>query len=133
MKSRLIGCTLALAAVVCLSLPGHAAPREDLRNFMRVKLKHSQNVLEGLVLNDFQKVTKSAQELSLLSLAETWQVLTTPEYIDYSRKFRNAADSLTEAARKGKLEDATNAFNRMTTSCVNCHKYVRDVQMAKGN
>ncbi len=131
MNRPLIGCALALAMVTLSSLPGHADQREDLRDFMHVKLKYSESALEGLVLNDFQKVAKAAQEMSLLSLAETWQVMQTPEYIDFSRKFRNAADALTEAARKRKLEDATTAYNRVTTSCVNCHKYVRDVQMAK--
>jgi hypothetical protein len=107
-----------------------AEPRDQLRNFMRMKLKHSQEAIEGLVLEDFEKVATSAQELSLLSLAETWQVLNTPEYVDYSRKFRLSADALTEAAKKKNLDQATTAFNQVTTQCVNCHKYVRGVRTA---
>ena len=98
---------------------------------MRVKLKHSQSVLEGLVLEDFDEIAKNAQEMSLLSLAETWQVLQTPEYIDYSRKFRNAADTLSDMAKKKNLTEATTAFNQMTTRCVECHKYVRGVRMVE--
>jgi cytochrome c556 len=68
--------------------------------------------------------------MSLLSLAETWQVFETPEYVEYSRKFRNAADALTDAARDKNLDRATLAFNQVTTKCVECHKYVRGIRMA---
>ncbi len=122
---------VALVACLGLSASGRAEPRDDLRDFMRAKLKHSQNVLEGLVLGDFDKIAKGAQEMSLLSLAASWQVLQTPEYLDYSRKFRAAADQLSETARKRNLDEATVAYNRLTTRCVECHKYVRDARMAK--
>lgn len=121
---------LAVAGLVCLTSAG-AAPQTKLSDFMRVKLKHSQLVVEGLVLGDFDKIAKNAQDMSLLSLAETWQVLQTPQYIEYSRKFRSAADALTEAARKKDLDAATEAYNLVTTRCVECHKYVRDVRMAQ--
>jgi cytochrome c556 len=98
---------------------------------MRVKLKHSQKVLEGLVQNDFTMIAKNAQDMSLLSLDETWQVMTTPDYLEHSRKFRVAADALSDAAKKHNLEQSTIAFNLMTTRCVECHKYVRDVRIAK--
>lgn len=126
---------LIIAAVSCavfswLAPGGIAQQRNDLKDFMRVKLRHSQKVLEGLVLEDFDEVAKNAQELSLLSLAATWQVFETPEYVDYSRKFRNAADALTEAAKQKNLDRATLAFNQVTTRCVECHKYVRGIRMA---
>jgi cytochrome c556 len=131
MKRTLAGAALGAVAIGCLAAQGHAEPREDLRDFMRAKLKHSQNVLEGLVLADYDKIAKGAQEMSLLSLAATWQVLQTPEYLDYSRKFRVEADALTNAAKQGKLDAATQAYNKMTVRCVECHKYVRDVKMAR--
>jgi hypothetical protein len=124
-------CVTFVAAVmlVCLT-SGGAPPRVDLSDFMRVKLKQSQLVLEGLVMGEFDKIAKSAQEMSLLSLAESWQVLETPQYIEYSRKFRKDADSLADAAKKKNLDQSTLAYNRVTLRCVECHKYVRDVRMA---
>ena len=122
---------ICVAAGVCvISARSKAEPRAELRDFMRVKLKHSQAAIEGLVSDDLEKVAKSAQEMSLLSLAETWQVLNTPQYIEFSRKFRQAADALSDAAKKNNLDRATTAFNNVTTKCVECHKYVRDVRMA---
>jgi len=102
----------------------------QLKDFMQVKLQHSQKVLEGLVLENFDEIAKHSQEMSLLSLAETWQVFETPEYVEYSRKFRNVADALTDAAKKKDLQRATLAFNQLTTKCVECHKYVRGIRMA---
>ena len=107
-----------------------AEPREELRDFMRLKLKHTQAAVEGLVMDDLHKVANSAQEMSLLSLAETWQVLNTPQYLEQSRKFRQAADALSAAAKKNNLDQATTAFNQVTVRCVECHKYIRDARMA---
>jgi hypothetical protein len=131
---RWIAVGIVVLAFLSWLAPGTMSQQRDqLKDFMRVKLNHSQKVLEGLVLEDFDKIAKNSQEMSLLSLAATWQVFETPEYIEYSRKFRVAADSLTDAARKKNLERATLAFNQVTTKCVECHKYVRGVRMAKTN
>ena len=43
--------------------------------FMRAKLAHSSEVLEGLALEDFDMIGRGAQELSLASQASSWQVL----------------------------------------------------------
>jgi cytochrome c556 len=122
---------VALLAAVCCTSAGHAQPNPTLKAFMQVKLDHSQKILEGLVREDFDLIRKHAQEMSLLSLAETWQVLSTPDYVEFSRKFRHAADSLAEAAKKHELEKATQAYTQVTTGCVECHKYVRAVRVAK--
>ena len=122
-----------LAAVVFVSLSAGAAPRSDLSDFMRAKLKHSQLVLEGLVMGDFDKIAKNSQDMSLLTLAVNWQVLQTPQYIEYSREFRSAADALAEAARKKNLDKASDEYNRVTFRCVECHKYIRDARMARAD
>jgi cytochrome c556 len=132
MQRRITWCLLLSAALVSMNAPG-APPTSDLSDFMRAKLKHSQLVLEGLVLGDFDKIAKNAQDMSLLTLAENWQVLQTPQYIEYSRKFRAAADALTDAARKKNLDKASEDYNRVTARCVECHKYVRDVRMARAD
>ena len=129
MKRTITGCLLA-ALCLMATHAGSAQPRGNLEDFMRVKLQHSQNVVEGLVLGDFDKIAKNSQEMSLLSLAATWQVFQTPQYLEQSRKFRAAADSLTKAAKEKDLDKATEAYNVVTLRCVECHKYVRNVRMA---
>jgi cytochrome c556 len=132
MRRRATWLALTAAVFVC-STSGGAAQKSDLSDFMRAKLKHSQLVLEGLVLGDFDRIAKNAQDMSLLTLAENWQVLQTAQYIEYSRKFRAAADALADAARKKNLDKASEDYNRVVSRCVECHKYVRDVRMARAD
>jgi len=114
-----------------LVLPSGAQEPNKVSEFMRAKLTHSQRVLEGLATEDFDLIAKHAQEMSLLSQASTWQVLQTAEYRDRSTEFRRAADAVGEAAKKKNLEAAALAYVDVTMKCVNCHKYVRHVRMAK--
>ena len=120
--------TLFLAGLLCQAI--HAQDADKVAVFMRGKLEHSQKVLEGLALEDYDKIAKNAQEMSLLSQASTWQVLQTPEYHDRSVEFRRSVDAVTEAARKKNLEGAALAYVEVTMKCVSCHKYVRKVRMA---
>jgi cytochrome c556 len=126
-----------VAAVLCLIVAGgfcvnaRSQPKTDLRAFMRAKLSLSQKALEGLVLDDLPAVEDAAEKMKVLSLDESWKVLQTAEYVEFSRKFRADADELAVAARKNKLEGATAAFHKLTSRCVECHKYVRDVRMAR--
>jgi len=103
----------------------------NLRDFMQVKLKHSQDILSGLVTDDLDKVAKGAQELSLLSQAGSWQVFQTEDYLLHSREFRRSADALRDAALKKNTDAAALAYVDTTLKCVNCHKYVRGVRMAE--
>ena len=68
--------------------------------FMRAKLAHSQNVLEGLATEDFDLIERGAQELSLASQDSNWQVLQTEDYVRQSAEFRRACDSLRDAAQR---------------------------------
>jgi cytochrome c556 len=113
-----------------VALCGGAEPPNQVREFMRRKLTHSEQVLEGLATEDFKSIAQHAQQLSLLSQATTWQVLQTADYLDHSSEFRRAADRLTEAARKKNLDGAALAYVDMTMSCINCHKYVRETRAA---
>jgi cytochrome c556 len=131
MRSSAVVGIVGLIVMCVLAVNAYSQPRVALRDFMRAKLRFSQQALEGLVMDDLASVQKAAQEMKLLSLEETWQVLQTPEYVEFSRKFRTEAEALSAAAGKNQLENSTAAFNRLTTRCVECHKYVRGVRVAK--
>ena len=122
---------VVVAALSMLPWRAEAQESDKVAIFMRAKLEQSQKVLEGLALEDFDKIAKHSQEMSLLSQASTWQVLQTTEYHDRSVEFRRSVDALTEAARKKNLEGAALAYVDVTMKCVSCHKYVRKVRMAK--
>jgi hypothetical protein len=124
---------LAGLAAACLFVAGNAqeppAVRPDVvGEFMRAKLRHSQDVLEGLTLEDFDKIARGAQELALASQASSWQVLQTEDYARQSAEFRRSCDSLRSAAKAGNLDGAALAWMEVTMKCVQCHKYVRGQQ-----
>ena len=123
--------SLSLLLLLLLVTPGSAQKPDKVSVFMRAKLLNSQKIIEGLATEDFDLIAKNAQQMSLLSLAEDWQVLETPEYNQHSMEFRRIADALTDAAKKKNLDGAALHYVDVTLKCVNCHKYVRKVKTAQ--
>ena len=123
---------VALLALTSWLLPtGHAAEPATLRPddvavFMRAKLDHSSEVLEGLSLADFEKIRRGGQLLALASQASSWQVLQSEEYARQSVAFRRACERLERAATEKNLDAAALAWMDVTMKCVQCHRYVRD-------
>ena len=122
-----ISAALVAAALVAAALADEPGPKPDaVADFMRAKLGHSQHVLEGLALEDYDLIARGAQELALASQASSWQVLQTEEYARQSAEFRRSCDTLRGAAKARNLDGAALAWMEVTMKCVQCHKYVRD-------
>lgn len=96
-------------------------PPEKISKYMRIKLVHSQKLLEALALEDYEQMVKHAQDLKLLSQESIWNVLQTEQYVQHSTDFRRRADALTAAAKKKNLDGASLAFVELTLNCVQCH------------
>jgi hypothetical protein len=122
--------TLPLFIALLLVTRGSSEQEKGNREFMREKLKHSQEILEGLTVENFDQIAKNAQRLGLLSHAASWDVLQTEEYVLQSRDFRRAVDALGKHAKEKNLDGAVLAYLVVTMKCVNCHKYVRRIRMA---
>lgn len=120
----------AAAASAAEETPRSAGKTDDeqVRQFMRLKLDHSQKVLEGVVIKDFELVAKNAQAMALLVEDENWMLLETPEYRAYSDEFKRIANRLTKAAKERNLDEAALDYVQMTLNCVDCHKHVRENQ-----
>jgi cytochrome c556 len=103
-----------------------ATQADKVAPFMRIKLTHSQDVLEGLAVEDFDLIDRGAQQLSLTSEDASWQVLQTEDYARMSADFRRSCDRLRAAARGKNLDGAALAWMEVTMKCVQCHKYIRD-------
>jgi hypothetical protein len=123
--------TAAAVVFVCLSvlqIRSNAERPNEVSVFMKAKLTHSQKLIEGLAIEDYDLLAKNAQQLALLSQESTWKVLQTEDYLRYSNEFRHSVDALREAADDKSLDGATLAYVQMTMNCVKCHKYVRKVR-----
>ncbi len=98
---------------------------------MRKKLKHSQGVLEGVALGDFDKIADNAGQLILISQKTEWMVVKGPQYEMFSNQFRKNAESLVKNAKAKNLDGAALDYVDLTMTCVKCHKYVRETRMTK--
>jgi len=125
--TRIWACSISVVLLAVVAFAQEAPPKPDaVADFMRAKLGHSQRVLEGLSLEDYDLIARGAQELSLASQASSWQVLQTEEYARQSGEFRRSCDSLRNAAKAKNLDGAALAWMEVTMKCIQCHKYVRD-------
>lgn len=119
---------LSLAAADSRSQAASPPEADKVAVFMRAKLAHADQVLEGLAVEDYELIERAAQELSLASLDSNWQVLQTEDYVRQSAEFRRSCDALKKAAQEKNLDGATLAWVEVTLKCVQCHKYVRDAE-----
>ncbi|MBS0209537.1 MAG: cytochrome c [Planctomycetes bacterium] len=127
--TRLLPIGLCCLTLFGLGFQVHGAPHpNDVSVFMKLKLPHAHRVLDGIIMEDYDLIAKSASQLGLLSQEANWNVLQTPEYLAHSVDFRRAVDALSRAARDKDADQATLAYMDMTLKCVNCHKYVRDAR-----
>jgi hypothetical protein len=116
-----------------LSSHGQEEPRmpdktsdKELAELMKRKLENAQKVLEGIALNDFDGISKHADELIQISKQAEWRVRKTPRYETYSNEFRRSAGELVENAKQKNLDGAALAYVDLTLTCVKCHKHVRE-------
>jgi cytochrome c556 len=122
---------VAGAVLVSAGLPARSQDKKDTTELMKKKLAHSQKILEGLALNDFDAMARSAGELIEISKLAQWKIVNSPQYELHSNEFRRNAESVIKAAKDKNLDGAAIAYVELTLGCVKCHKYVREVRMTR--
>jgi len=120
----------ALAFVLLAATDPTGAQTTQLRTVMRVKLDHSQKILEAVVTSNWQQLDRESRELARVAQNPAWSVLKMPEYVRYSQAFLRATDDLIEAAKLRDLESASLGFISLSTSCVSCHRYLTRARVA---
>ena len=120
----LLGTTVTLFSVG--QTPTVVQPEKAPTALMAAKLSHSQKVLEGLVRKDFGAIRKGANEMKQISEAAEWPRQRDPVYEHFGREFRRQSAQLVSLADKRNHEGAMFVYLQMTTTCIQCHDYVRD-------
>jgi hypothetical protein len=125
----------AVAAVLSIDVGAEAQDQAtpaspQLREFMRRKLEASNQVLEGLVTEDFALVRGGANALQEISGSEKWRISNDALYRQYSADFQRMAERLEQAAKTEKLDAAALVWVESTMSCIECHKYARSILIA---
>jgi cytochrome c556 len=105
--------------------------RDEKRDaiLMRAKLAASQQTLEGLMYGDFDLIDRGARQLR--DIDEWHTVKRDAVYDHYSAEFHRLSEKLVRLAKEKNAEGALYAYQHLTTTCVTCHEYVRDVKPAK--
>ncbi|MBC8290802.1 MAG: hypothetical protein H8E37_10850 [Planctomycetes bacterium] len=99
--------------------------KTTLSDFMHVKLDASNEILEGLLLEDDKKIIKGAQKMREMSDAEKWRVSNDMMYRHHSEDFRRNVDKLIAAAKGNSIDRAALNWFDVTLSCIDCHRWVR--------
>ncbi len=132
-KSRIVLIVpMVLTALVMCSADGwpqekKAPPKNEERvAIMKKKLTQAQKLLEGLALQDFDKLRSAANELASLRLQVAWMDEKTAEYERFSLDFQRNLESAQRAATEKNIDAAALAYIEMTMTCVKCHKHVKE-------
>lgn len=132
MNCKLLICVAVLTTLTCNVTPAnaqekrsHVLAKQKLAPLMQMKLDRSKAILEGLALEDFEKISKNARALRLLSLESGWNVLQTEEYSHQSLDFRHNTELIAAAGDEKDLGRATLGYVALTVRCVECHSYMR--------
>lgn len=96
---------------------------------MQRKLAHAQKVLEGLALEDFDKIRIGSDGLIECYKDASWRISDTDKYLLFSNDFLRRVENLQTAAKDKKIDAAALAYVDLTLTCVKCHQYLRDTRI----
>lgn len=108
---------------------------DDTRVKMQAKLLHSQQVLRGLVLQDFEIIEEAAGALKTISLSPVPRFERTGDrteeeevYEHFRMEFARLAGRLESHARAGNVDATSYVYQNLMDSCIACHDYIRDYE-----
>lgn len=127
-RSNLIVAALLGVLAIWLATSQGQQPKKERSIFMRMKLHHAQQVLNGIAVGNFETVETNAVALALLAKNAEFQLMNSPEYRRYSDAFRRNAQTLAQRARDKNLDGAALSYVQLTLNCVDCHKHIREVR-----
>ena len=116
---------LLLVAGTLSSAETPSAQRVAMQAFMRQKLVLSQSLLEGLSLERYDQVQKSAVQLRKMSQTNTWSTLGNVQYRAQMTNYQANLAALWAAAGDRWLDAAASAYAKVVVNCVDCHRIVR--------
>jgi hypothetical protein len=96
---------------------------------MAVKLKYAQELLDAITRENFKKIEENAVALEHISEgAEIMKTHKTEAYVLQARLFQQTMLTMAARAREKNIEGVLLAYHDMSSSCLKCHKYIRDTK-----
>lgn len=121
-------CVTFVATMLAFHLTGdqrNAPQDDDVRLYMRAKLTSSQKLMEGLVTENFTMIKAGADEMSRLSKGASWPQAKDAVYNHFNTSFQNQCEEIKKLSDAKNLQGVKFAYLQLTTTCVDCHSYVR--------
>ena len=125
----IIALALLAGAASSLLLDAAESPNatiSETKVLMRAKLSSSQKVLEGLLAEDFTLIAQGAKEMKRISEAAEWPRARDAVYEHHAAELRRQCIKLESLAQTTNHEGASYTYLQMTSTCIDCHNYVRD-------
>lgn len=119
---------LALAVLLALEAVEPSAQQPTLKAAMREKLANTQQLLEAVIRADYVGMQVDTERLSRITYTEiaSWQEVAQPDYVRQATIFLSSVQALREAAEQKNLEAASREYTTLISSCIGCHRYVRN-------
>jgi hypothetical protein len=143
---KFVAMAIAFTVVACLfAATSQSAPTDEPKarkatkdgetvsdddKWMAGKLHGAQEILDGLMHGNSEKVEDHARRMLVLNLLESWvdkNRFSRPS--DYEGQLNAFEYSLKELVRTAKAKDtrgSLDSYVRLTRSCVECHQLIRD-------
>ncbi|MEL6110220.1 MAG: hypothetical protein AAFU85_29760 [Planctomycetota bacterium] len=100
---------------------------------MQSKLARSQEMLAALLRKDFEAIARQSSKMKAISEAAEWPRARDRVYEHFGMIFRRQCGQIESMAKQRNHEGATFLYLQMTTTCIQCHDYVRDsLRVAEG-
>ncbi len=108
-----------------------AAQKQDEEDrWMNAKLESSQQIFAGLTRGDLETVTMRARGMLVIGVLENWlrknEFTKKSAYQGQLNAFEFANKELIRQAEDGNIDGTLEAWLRLSRSCVECHKLIRD-------
>lgn len=102
----------------------------DSDRWMHVKLDAAQHIFADLTHGDLEAVKKQAQKMLVVNILENWlksnEFTKKSAYQGQLNAFEFANKELIRQAEDDNLDGALDAWVKLSRSCVECHKLIRD-------
>lgn len=120
----------AYVCTVAQEAPPQKGPTSN-QLLMRDKLSFATRALEGLSMEDFDKIAEAGNMMGIISRAAAWHIIPTEQYSRMSKNFQEQARDMERHAKEKNLDAASLDYVRITLTCVQCHDYIRDNRRKK--
>lgn len=110
--------------------PVASQKQTEADRWMQAKLNYAQQIFAGLTEGDLEVVKKRAQLMAVVNVLEDWMkksdLKKKSAYQGQLNAFEFANKELIRRAEDENLDGALEAWIKLSRSCVECHKLIRD-------